>query len=85
MAIPGILQQIAKSNPIMNSVKGMIGMLNTAQNPQMLLNQMFMNNPKMKEITDLVNGNYGGDWQKAFYAVAQQKGVDPNDILNMMR
>jgi hypothetical protein len=27
----------------------------------------------------------GGDAQKAFYDLARKNGVDPNDILNMIR
>ena len=49
-----------------------------------MLQQMVNSNPNMKQVLDLVNQN-GGDAQKAFYALAQQKGVNPNDILNSLR
>ena len=84
MAMPGILQQLARSNPMMGQIKQMMGMIKSSGNPQMMLNQMMMNNPRMKEVMDIVQ-QYGGDPMKAFYAIAEQKGVDPNDILNMLK
>jgi hypothetical protein len=41
-------------------------------------------NPQMKQAIDLVN-QCGGDPQKAFYALAEQKGVDPEEILNALK
>ena len=84
MAIPGILQQIAKSNPLLQNVKQMMGMLNAVQNPQAMLNQLMSNNPQMKNVMDVIN-QYGGDPQKAFYGMAEKHGIDPNDIFNMMK
>ena len=84
MPMPGILQQIARSNPMMQSVRQMIGMVNNAQNPQAMLNQLLMTNPQMKQIADIAN-SYGGDYKKAFYAIAEQKGIDPNEILDMVK
>lgn len=34
----------------------------------------------MQQVMQIVN-QYGGDPKKAFYAMAEQKGVDPNAIL----
>ena len=84
MAIPGILQQIAKSNPLLQNVRQMMGMVNAAQNPQAMLNQLMSNNPQMKPVMDVIN-QYGGDAKKAFYSVAEQNGIDPNDIFSMMK
>ena len=49
-----------------------------------MLNQMMMNNPQMKQVADLINAS-GGDAKKAFYTLAEQKGIDPNEILSMMK
>ena len=84
MAIPGILMQLARNNPMIGQVKQMMGMLKTAQNPQAMLNQMMMNNPKLKEVMDLVN-QYGGDPEKAFYSLAEQKGINPQEVLDMLK
>ena len=55
-----------------------------AQNPIAALNQMAMQNPNVKQAMDFVNQN-GGDAKKAFYALAEQNGVNPNDILSMLK
>ena len=84
MAMPGILQQIARSNPMMGQIKQMMGMVNSAQNPQMMLNQMLSQNPNMKQVMDIIHQS-GGDPKTAFYKMAEQKGVDPQEILNMLK
>lgn len=84
MAMPGILMQLAKSNPMMGQIKQMMGMLQGAQNPTAMLKQMAQNNPQLKQVMDIVNAN-GGNPEKAFYATAEQYGVDPQEILNMLK
>lgn len=84
MAIPGILQQIAQSNPMMQNIRQMVGMIRNAQNPQAMMNQLVTGNPNMKQAMDIIN-QYGGDPKKAFYSIAEQKGIDPQEILNMMK
>lgn len=84
MALPGILQQLAKNNPMMSSVRQMMGMINNAQNPSAMLNQMMQNNPQMKQVYDIIQ-QAGGDPKAAFYNLAQQKGINPQDILDMMK
>ena len=59
-------------------------MLRTAQNPQAMLNQMMMNNPKLKEVMDLVN-QYGGDPNKALEEVSKQYGVTSQDIYDLLK
>ena len=84
MAMPGILQQLARTNPMMGTIKQMMGMVNGARNPTAMMTQMMNNNPQMKQVMNVVN-QYGGDPQKAFYALAEQKGIDPQEILNMLK
>ena len=78
------LIQLAKSNPMMSQIKQIMGMINSAGNPQAMMNQMLTSNPQFKQVMDLINQS-GGDPRKAFYALAEQKGVDPNDILSMLK
>lgn len=40
--------------------------------------------PEMKNIIGLVNQN-GGDAKQVFYKLAEQKGVNPNDILDCLK
>lgn len=84
MAIPGILQQIAKSNPMISQAKQMLGAINGSQNPMMMLNQLMTSNPQLKQVMDYVQQN-GGDPKKAFYSMAEQKGINPQDILDMLK
>lgn len=62
----------------------MMEMLKTAQNPQAMLNQMMTNNPKLKQVMDLVN-QYGGDPNKALAEISKQYGVTPNDIYELLK
>ena len=55
-----------------------------AQNPQTAMQALINNNPQFKHVMDIVNQN-GGDAQKAFYKLAEEKGIDPDDILNMLK
>lgn len=50
-------------------------------NPQQLINQALQNNPQLKQIVELSNN----DPKTAFYKLAEQKGIDPDYILNMLR
>ena len=79
-----MLLQLAKSNPKMQQIKQMMNSIQMAQNPQLALNQMVMSNPQLKQVMDLVNQN-GGDPQTAFYSVAKNMGIEPQEILNMLK
>jgi hypothetical protein len=51
---------------------------------QNLAQNAMMNNPGMKQVMDYINAS-GGDPEKAFYKLAQEKGVDPQEILAQIR
>ena len=65
-------------------VKQMMNMVRAAQNPQAALSSLVMNNPQMKQVMDIVQ-KHGGDPMAAFRAEAEARGVDPDEILNMLR
>lgn len=73
-----ILQQLR--SPSLNSMKQLVNM--AKGNPQAVMN-MLQTNPKYRQVLDIVN-QYG-DPKRAFYSIAQQKGIDPNEILDMLR
>ena len=50
---------------------------------QLMFNQM-QNTPAMKQVNEYIKAN-GGDAQAAFYKLAKEKGVDPQEILNQIR
>lgn len=84
MAIPGILRQIAKSNPMIQNIKQMMGMVQAAQNPTEMLNQMMASNPQLKQVMDIVK-ECGGNPTAAFYSMADKMGVDPQEIMDMLK
>ena len=86
MGIPAILQQLNRGGimQMLRPVKQMMNMVRTAQNPQAALNQLAMSNPQMKQVMDIVQ-KHGGDPMAAFRAEAAARGVDPDEILNMLR
>ena len=49
-----------------------------------MLQSMVQNNPQMQEIMEIVNKS-GGDPKAAFYKMAEEKGVNPDEILNMLK
>jgi hypothetical protein len=56
------------------------------QKAKMMANpiEYIQNLPEMKTVMNLVQQG-GGNAQQLFYQLAQQKGVDPNSILDMLK
>lgn len=69
------------SNGIKESIKRMMNMINTAQNPQAVIQKLANENPTIRQIMSLNNG----DLKTTFYLMCQEKGVNPDDILNQLR
>lgn len=63
--------------------RNMFKMLKSAGNPKMLLNQMAGQNPQLKQVMQYVNEN-GGDAKQAFYKLAEERGVNPEEILRQL-
>ena len=61
----------------------MWGLIKNSNNPQQVMQTMINQNPQLKQLIDTVNSF--GDPQKAFYALAQKQGVDPNSILSLLK
>lgn len=62
----------------------MVNLIKSSKNPQALMQSMINQNPQMKQVMEMVNKN-GGNPKDAFYALAKEKGVNPDDILNMLK
>ena len=80
MAMNPIIQAIAGKSS-MSQARQMIQALKASNNPQAMITQIMSSNPKIRQIID----QYGGDPQTAFYRYAEANGVNPDEILNMMR
>ena len=62
----------------------MANLLKNANNPNAVLQQLVQTNPQVQQAMNYINQN-GGDPKAAFYKLAQEKGVDPNLVLNSLR
>lgn len=79
-------------NPIMDqlnqassgSIASMLALVRNSRNPQQMIANLVAQNPQMQAVMQEVQ-KYGGDARKAFYEMAQQKGVDPNAILSQLK
>lgn len=72
-----LTQAIGPVRQIMQTVQA-------ASNPALALQQMAGSNPQMQQALQLVQQS-GGDAKAAFYKLAQQNGVDPQQILAMLK
>ena len=61
---------------MMNAVK-------TARDPQAALMGMIGNNPHLQQVMNVVKA-HGNDPMKAFREMAEENGLDPDEILSMI-
>ena len=75
-----LTSQQLTNNPMLNLLKQMRG----AKNPNDLIVTLASQNPQMREVLKMVNQSNKTP-KELFYEMAQQKGVDPNEILNLIK
>lgn len=61
-------------------LKGKLSALSKSANPQGMFSAMCAQNPTLKQVSDLINAQYNGNGEQAFYAVARQKGMNDQQI-----
>ena len=71
-------------NPQQNNIGNLFRAVKNSNNPTQMLQNIAMNNPQFKSVMNMVQ-NSGKSPKDLFYEMAKQKGVDPNQILNMLR
>lgn len=64
-----------------SNIRQMIQMLKGASNPQAMAQQMLQQNPQLKSMIQMANGNP----EQAFKNLAKQMNVNPDEIMNMLR
>lgn len=84
-----LYQQMMKSQSLslpnnMKQIQQMANMFKNAKNPQQLIMNMVNQNPQMKQVLEMLQ-NSNKSPKDLFYEMAQQKGVDPNQILSMLQ
>ena len=75
---------LSKGLKNLNQVKNMMNMVRTSQNPELMLQQMINNNPQMQQIMKYIQQN-GGNAKDAFYNMAKEKGINPDEILAVLQ
>ena len=68
------------NNPILQMFRAVMG----AKDQNGMMKTMAQSNPQLQETLNYINQN-GGNAKELFYKMAQQKGVDPNTILNQLK
>jgi len=78
-----LYQQLNNMSQPTSSAKKLLDMVRTAKDPNAMLIQLFEQNPQMKQVLDIIQKN-GGDPKVAFYTLAKEKGINPEDILSIL-
>ena len=65
---------MGQARQIIQTIKGF-------NNPEAAVSRIMSQNPKVREIID----QYGGDPKTAFYKYAEANGVNPDEIINLMK
>ena len=75
-----LMNTAMQNNPIINLFRT----VSAAQNPNAMMQQMANNNSQLQQTLDFINQN-GGNAKQLFYSMAQQKGVNPETIINQLK
>lgn len=79
-----LYQQLGGQTGQQMNFKQMLNAVRSAQNPNAVMQMLVQQNPQMQQVMQVVQQN-GGDPRAAFYNLARQKGVDPEQILSMLK
>ena len=77
----------AQANSVKNKIGNIIGLYNMLKGKSdymQTLQSMAPTNPQIKKAFDVIQEN-GGDMQSTFYKLAEQNGIDPNQVINMLK
>jgi hypothetical protein len=91
MALPQILQQLNGTAPManpqlqqsINQIRSLTNIVSSSPNPQAAMLNLASQNPQVRDALDL-SRKLGNSPKEAFYKLAEQRGVDPNDIINAL-
>ena len=72
-----------RGNPIVQQLKQTLNVVKAARNPQAALMGMMGNNTQMQKVMNIVQ-QHDGDPMAAFRAMAEENGLDPDEILSMI-
>jgi hypothetical protein len=72
------------NNVQMNQIKQMANMLKGKSNPMQMLLSMSQSNPQISQVFNILNGS-GMSAKDMFYNIANQRGINPDDIINNLK
>jgi len=72
-----------RGNPKIQQFKQAMNAIRGARDPQAALMGMMGNHPQMKQVMDIVR-QHGGNAMEAYRAMAEENGLDPDEILRMI-
>lgn len=79
---PAKMSQRAINPQAVNTVKGMLQNLRSVQNPEAVINTLADKNPMLGNVMRMIGGR---DPKQVFFEECQRQGIDPNEIINMLR
>lgn len=68
----------------LKGIKSVISTARSAGNPQAMMQSMIQNDPRYSRVLQMVQ-QAGGDPQAAFYSLARQMGVDPQQVIDALK
>ena len=88
MSLPAILQQLGmkamQQNPNFAQIKNLMSAARGAKDSEAIMEQMIANNPQYQQAYTQMKQE-GGTLKEAFMNRAKALGVNPDDILNMLK
>lgn len=77
-------QNRMQNNGQINQIKQLANALKNSNNPMQLLQNVGQNNPQIANVMSMLN-NSGMSAKDMFYQVANQRGINPNDIMSILK
>ena len=80
------MNPINQTMQISNSLKmakNLMAQVRSANDPNAMLNYLASQNPKLREVLDMANGNKSP--KELFYERANAMGVNPDEIINQLK
>ena len=78
-----IISMLNQQNPMMEMLRPIYNAMQYSRNPMDVIGQMASSDNRMQQVMNAIQQN--GGIQQAVYAKAQEKNIDPNDVLNQAR
>lgn len=79
-----LTQGLSKQNNGLGGFINMAKMIKNANNPEAMFNEIVKQNPNINNVMSVVK-KYGNNPKEAYYNLAKQMGVDPDEFLKQFQ